>query len=307
MKMTEAFVPSILLSEVYFPYLGTRGLLADAVAQAADEGFYRSVEITDIPDPSERRRIGQIVRANDIALTHWLTPLLASSRLDLSALDQSLRRHSVALLTQQMDPAAECGARAIAVASGPDPGPNLRGEATKAFFDSLRELAEAAQAYESMRIVFEPLDRGADKNGLIGPTDEAVALVRRVREEVSNVGLCWDSGHVALNGEDLPASFSASQPFISNIHFSNAVIDRDHPDFGDRHLPMGPPGIVSTEEMAQVLHGVAESEVFANSPPSVAVEIRNPSPGGEPSATWQLSKQTLQQAWSKATVTGESD
>jgi len=121
MKMTEAFVPSILLGEVYFPYLGTQGTIGDAVATVADEGFYRSVETLDIRDPSERRRINQIVQSNDLILMQWLTLLAVSSGLDLSTLDESLRKHSVAVLIEQMKLAAECSARAIAVASGRAP------------------------------------------------------------------------------------------------------------------------------------------------------------------------------------------
>jgi len=300
-RITEALLPSILLSEVYFPCLGTPGVIGDAVAAVADEGFYRSVEIADIGDPSERRRISQIVQSNDLTLTQWLTLRAASSGLDLSALDKSLRKHSVTVLIEQMKLAAECSAQAVAVASGPDPGPDLRGEATKVLADSLCELAAAAQAYESMRIVLEPLDRGADKDGLIGPTAESVALMTSLRNEFSNIALCWDSGHVALNGEDLQASLSASQPFITNIHFSNAVLDRNHPAFGDRHLPIGPPGVLTVDTMAQVLRSLIDSEVLVANPPCVGVEIRT-TPEGDPSATWQLSKQTLQEAWNQATA-----
>jgi len=152
-----------------------------------------------------------------------------------------------------------------------------------------------------MRIVLEPLDRGADRDGLIGPTGESAALMSQLTNEFPNIALCWDTGHVTLNGEDLQASLRSLQPFITNIHFSNAVIDRNHPDFGDRHLPIGPPGVVTVDMMAQVLRSVIDSEVFTSNPPCIAVEIRTP-PGGEPSATWQLSKQTLQQAWNKATA-----
>ena len=109
-----------------------------------------------------------------------------------------------------------------------------------------------------------------------------------------------------LNSEDLQASLSASQPFITNIHFSNAVLDREHPDFGDQHLPIGPPGLVTLDEMAQVLRSIIDSEVFADNPPCVAVEICT-TPGVDPLATWQLSKQTLQEAWNKATATGDSE
>ncbi len=305
MKMTEAFVPSMILSEAYYPYLGTTGVIADAITQIIDEGFYGGVEIPCISDPPERSRIGHVIQENDIILMQWLTLWLATSELSLSSLDESLRRCTVQQIKEHMEFAAECGAQTIGVASGPDPGPDLRCQATNAFFDSLCELAAAGQTY-GLRLVFEPLDRGADKNGLIGPTDEAVALMKRVREEFCNVALCWDTGHILLNGEELQASLSALQPFITNIHFSNAVFDREHPDFGDRHLPIGPPGVLTVDKIAQVLRSIIDSEVLAGNPPCAAIEIRT-TPDADPLATWQLSKQTLQQAWNKVAATGDGE
>ncbi len=304
MKMTDTFVPSIILSEAYYPYLGTTGLIADAITQIVDEGFYGGVEIPRISDPPERSRISHVIQENDLILLQWLTLWLSTTEFSLSSLDESLRRRTVQQIKEQMEFAAECSVQTIGVASGTDPGPDLRGEATNAFFDSLCELAAAGQAY-GLRVVFEPMDRGQHKDGLIGPTDEAVALMRRVREEFCNVALCWDTGHILLNGEDLQASLNASQPFIANIHFSNAVLDRDHPDFGDRHLPIGPPGVLTVDKIAQVLRSIIDSEVLAGNPPCVAIEIRT-TPDADPLATWQLSKQTLQQAWNKATATGDS-
>ena len=52
MKMTETFIPSTLLGQVYFPYRRNESIMADAVARVADEGFYGSVEIIDIQEPS---------------------------------------------------------------------------------------------------------------------------------------------------------------------------------------------------------------------------------------------------------------
>ena len=46
--------------------------------------------------------------------------------------------------------------------------------------DSLCELAEAADAY-ALRVVFEPLDRGVDQRGLIGPGRRIVHAVPRPR------------------------------------------------------------------------------------------------------------------------------
>ncbi|MFQ5500638.1 MAG: TIM barrel protein, partial [Candidatus Zixiibacteriota bacterium] len=167
MEMTEMLTPSILLSETHFPLLGIRGILADAIARIADERFFGCIELTTIADGNERRRIGQIVRENGLILNLWMSLVLAEEGLNLSALDESLRKRSVRRVADHIPQSTECGATALAVLSGPDPGPLCRAEASQRLCLSLCELSDAASAEGSLKVLLEPLDRGAHRNGLI--------------------------------------------------------------------------------------------------------------------------------------------
>ncbi|OFX18196.1 MAG: hypothetical protein A2Z18_01200 [Armatimonadetes bacterium RBG_16_58_9] len=295
-EMRHVFTPGILLGETHYAFRTARGVIADAVARVADEGFYGGVEISDVSDVADRKRIENTVQAHGLRLTQWMTTLLITEKLNLSSLDEDLRCRSVARMKQQMNFTAECGAHSFALFSGPDPGPGLRAKATQQLYVSFCELSEALTSYHPMRLIFEPLDRDAYKNGLIGPMSEAADLVRRVRCCYPNVGLCWDSAHVALCGEDVLESILAYHEFVDQIHLANAVLDRSYPDFGDRHMPLGVPGFLTTEMMAKVIGRVVSAGFPRKSHPMLSVEIRTPD-GGDPWLTEAWGRRALEQAW----------
>ena len=147
-----------------------------------------------------------------------------------------------------------------------------------------------------IEIVFEPFDREAHKKGLIGPTDEAVEIIERVRCSHENISLCWDSSHVALNGEDLPASLKASQHVISRVHFANPVLDTARDDFGDYHIAFGPPGAVGVDTIVDLLRNMSDIDLLASRRPYIAVEVRTV--GSEnPLDMVNYSENVLRKAW----------
>jgi len=294
--MTEAFKPSILMSETHNPYMYDKGVIADAIARVADEGFYRSIEIADVPDAGDRKRIGDTIRKSDIALTQWMSMTLAREGLSLSSAEEAARRKSVARMKEMIGPALECGVEALAVLSGPDPGPGLRGQATEQLYASLMELCEALEEHAPMRLVLEPLDREAHKNGLLGPTPEFVALFRRIRRTFPSAGVSWDSAHVSLCGEDYLESFAAAREVMVGIHLANAILDRADERFGDHHMDVGPPGFLTVEGIAEIFRRGIENRVFSRARPPTAIEIRT-APGGDPWETAARGRLILEEAW----------
>ena len=295
-SMTDDFLPSIVLAETHFPYLREKGIIAAAVARLALEGFYRSLEIAAVGDGEERRRVGKIVREHDLSLTMWLSAVLVGEDLNLSSTEERERRRSVDRVKEFIPWAEECAATRLAVVSGPDPGPADRQTATERLVISLRELCQALQDRGTMTLILEPLDRGAHKNGLIGPTAEAVALMKRLREVHPNVGLSWDTAHVALCGEDVFESLASAHPYIHQIHLANAVLDRADPQFGDHHMPFGSKGFLTVEKISAIFRRARELGLFGERRPCVAVEVRTLE-GQDPWRTEQDGRQILNDAW----------
>jgi hypothetical protein len=140
-EMTDFFTPGILLSETHFGCRSVRGLIAAAVERVAAEGFFRGIEIADVTDAADQARIGRAVLGHRLRLTYWTSMILNEEKLSLCALQEDLRKKTVARLTRDMAAAAECAAVAFAVLSGPDPGPPLRAPATEQLHRSLCEPA----------------------------------------------------------------------------------------------------------------------------------------------------------------------
>ena len=202
-----------------------------------------------------------------------------------------------------MEQASECGARTFAVGSGPDPGPGLREAATEQFYISLCELCQAATQFRNMRVIIEPLDREAHKNCLIGPTAEFVTLISRVRKDYANIGICWDSAHVGLCGDDIWESFRASKDLIFQMHLSNAILDRNDPGFGDSHMATGKPGFLTVEKIAELFGLAAKSNLFSSESLSIAMEVRTKE-GECPWANINESLRLLSEAWDIFEVSG---
>ena len=172
--------------------------------------------------------------------------------------------------------------------------------ATERVYESLSELAEYAKKFSPMRIVIEPFDREAHKKGLIGPTDEAAALIRRLRQRYPESGMSWDSSHAALNGEDLIQSLDIGKQEIVHMHFANPVVDKTRPDYGDYHIALGPPGLLRMETVGEILRHAQKLGILGKQRIGVGVEYRT-QPGGDPWATEAVGRNILETAWKLAT------
>lgn len=270
--------PAILISEVFHPWLSEKGVVADAIGRVADDGFYSAVEVANIPDPNERMRVGEIVRSHALDLTCWMSFVLVQNGLNLSSIDTALRERSVRRIIDEIEPAVECGAKVMALLSGPDPGVALRAKATEQLICSIREIWDGiVQSGAELTLALEPLDRGAHKNALIGPTAEFIDLARRVREFCPSFGVSWDSAHVTLCEDDLLTSLRQSCPIVTQIHLANAVTDRGSELYGDFHMPLGAPGFLDVSVIADIFRIIAQEQAFAGYRPLVSVEIRTSS------------------------------
>jgi sugar phosphate isomerase/epimerase len=292
----DVLIPSILLAETHFALRGVKDVIADAVERVAAEGFYGSVEIAHLGDPAERRCIGNVVRQSGMRLTQWMSLLLNTEGLNLSSADETLRARTVDRLKEHVDYAAECGAATLGVLSGPDPGPSLRPQATEQLYVSLCQLAETLEQCGSMNLALEPLDRGAHKNGLLGPTAEVVGFMDRLRQEHPCVRVSWDTAHAALCGEDIVESLRQVSPYVLQVHLANAILDRTDPGFGDHHMPFGSKGFLDAPAIADLFIAAEEAGLFSPPRLTVAVEVRG-SRGKDPWETERHGREVLIQAW----------
>ncbi len=274
MSENKLFIPSLLVTQVYYPHCEQKGMTAEIIKKVAADHFYEAIEIDCHYDAGERKRINQVVTEHSLEVTQWLTSLIDRKRLDLSSIDRKLRKESVQEIIDKLDSAAECGVTTIAFISGPSPGELLRKEALECFYESLCEICAAADSYK-MGVLIEPLDYDAHKRKVLGLTDEAVFLINRVRKQYKNIDFAFDTAHAMLNCENLSEAITKALPLMGQIHFSNAVLDSTHQLFGDHHMAIGEPGFLNQEYMNQLLLEIAnQKELLQGGKLRVAIEAK---------------------------------
>jgi sugar phosphate isomerase/epimerase len=171
-------------------------------------------------------------------------------------------------------------------------------QAKRRLADSLCELADSA-AECSLRVVFEPLDRGIRERGLVGRTADAFALIEPLRTAHPNLCLGWDTSHAALSGDELEAGLRLAYPLLAQLHLANVVIDPEHNEYGDHHGRMGPPGLLTTARIAELLRLLASLRQAHAPAPYLSFEVRTPA-DGDPWETEQHTREVRNEAWQLA-------
>ncbi len=293
--MRQAFRSGLHLGEIFFPVRLDGGAMVEAVARACAEGEYEGVEIADLADRSVRLRIGELARAHRLRIAVWQVERQLATEWGMTSIDAGRRRAALTELKKGFEHAVEIGGTDLLYIGDLDPGPELRESTRKHLADALADLAEAAAPY-GLRIVFEPVDRGVHERGLIGRTEEAVAMIDALRGAHRNLWMAWDTSHAALSGDDLDSALRLAYPMLVQMHLANVVVDLDHEDYGDHHRFPGPPGLLTTERIASIFHQLAELRDEDRDPPFVSFEVRA-APGDDPWAIERRVREIRDAAW----------
>jgi len=286
------FLPSIVLGEAYPASFRAAGAMEDCMEKLAAGGFFKRMELPFLEDKSFPGRIRSICGRNGLSLTLWTSEILAGENLNLSSCSEDLRQHSVSRICRLLECAAEYGADCVGCLSGPDPGEEQRPLAKQQLVRSLVELGQYAARFGELNVAMEPLDREAHKKGLIGPTIEAIEVIKKARENTDRVFLAWDSGHVVLNNEDPVESFRLCSSLAYQMHLSNPVTDRLSPLFGDHHYPVGELGVGTEAQFRGILKAASLCPLRKESI-SVAVEVKTQN-GATPGQTIDHCRKVLE-------------
>lgn len=230
-------------------------------------------------------------------------PLMISDTLNPHHSDETIRQQTLHALYVHLDRARRLKAKKAGVASGIDPGPLERAEATARFVDYLVEACRYAAP--DMEIIIEPFDRSIGKNLLIGPSAEAREVVEAVkRRGHENIGILLDMGHIPIVGESFEHAVQVLAPYIRHIHLGSCVIrDQTDPLYGDMHPPWGYPGGENdVEETVSFLKCLfAERILGEGHRPSITLEMR-PYPALSEAESVHIFIDKLNQAWDQLEV-----
>lgn len=201
--------------------------------------------------------------------------------------DAASRADGVRIVGEVVRAAADAGAEAVMVTSGPLDTRISVSDQASGFVDALAVLASLARdVAPGMRIRIEPTDTDVQHRQFVGATALTMELVRAVgrRGEVVDVNL--DLSHLLQLGERPEASLEVARSVCDHVHLANCVLDPAHLLHGDRHPPFGTPGsLVDLDRLAAALAALRRfGYLDAGASTLVGLEVIPPA-GDEPWAT----------------------
>ncbi len=103
---------------------------------------------------------------------------------------------------------------------------------------------------KKVRVALETFDRDFDKRLLIGPLDEAIEVVTKVKARCDNIGLMWDLSHAPLLGET-PKDLKRAASLLEHIHIGCAK--KSNGTYLDSHPVFYTKGAVNSESDVEML------------------------------------------------------
>lgn len=281
------------------------GPILETLQEIVNDPFFTAVEVTWMKDPQVRKEAAKLLEQSGLKVAFGAQPALLTQKLSLCNLDEAGRRAAIDQIKVCIDQAYELGACGLGVLSGPVPADRSRdGEATDRLIDSLLELCAHSAKAGSMPISLEAFDQVPfGKNALIGPTPDAVAVSKAVRQQFPSFGLMLDLSHIPMLGETSRDCLTLAREHIIHAHIGNCVIrDASHPAYGDEHPRFGiGAGENGVDELVVFLQELLRiGYISADKPRIVSFEVKPIAAHGETTATVVAnSKRVLQKAWAR--------
>jgi len=240
--------------------------LSSLCISVLDEGYFNVAEIWDIEDVTFWKQLNRFIPSMSIDVS--LSPLMMEKGLSIIDADESIMLYSLNHIFQRIDFLTSIGIFSISLSSPKNVTKTFRIQAIEQLTNSLIEICNYA-GVRGAQISFEPFDRDFHKYRLIGTTDEFVKLEKDVRYKCSNFSLTWDSAHVYLQENVLLESMKKSADYIKRVHFANVYTDKNHPYYGDRHMPFNNIGDIKIQDLKLLYQIIREKSNIK----SVAFEV----------------------------------
>ena len=223
-------------------------------------------------------------------------PRLLGPKLNPNDIDEDGRKKAEATLLDAIDEAEYLGAKGIAFLAGKWT-PETREQAYQQLLKTTRNLCDYA-AGKGMNVELEVFDYDMDKAALIGPAPLAARFAADIRTTHSNFGLLVDLSHFPTTYETSRFVVRTLRPYITHLHFGNAVVKPGCDGYGDLHPRFGYPNSANDiPELLDYLRVLKEEGFFDEENPyvlSMEVTLR---PGEDEDIVLANTKRVLNRAW----------
>lgn len=241
-----------IVSFMAYPSMMEGKEVYSSVKKIVEDGFFDLIELPALSN-EDLSLIAPLLKGKEVSI--GLPPFILKEKININSFDQNERKKSIEMIKKEIDKASKYGICTIALCSGPDTEDKKRNEAKKLLIDSLNEICNYAAKY-GINIVLETFDRIHDKKLLIGPKDEAIEIVKKIREKNKNIGLLWDLSHAPLLNEN-PEVVKDLKEYLFHIHIGCAK--EESGKLYDWHPVFHTKGAINTEEdIAKLLKVLSE-------------------------------------------------
>lgn len=233
--------------------------ILSSIKKVVEDPYFGAIEVTGIKDLTIRKKAAEILINSKKTVIFSAQPVQLSHKedmvaeTDISSVDNKEREFALARIFRLIDEAYEYGAEGFAFVSGKDvKDKSQRPMAYNALIASINEMCEYSEAKakelgrKSLNMILEQFDRIPEagfKNQLVGPSIEAIELVRQLRYVYhrSNFGLMYDLSHMLIIKDEsgkaeTPDVLKSLAPYLMHVHVGNCVVDKEDKKYGDSHV-----------------------------------------------------------------------
>ncbi len=293
--------PGIIHFMSYPETIKGEGPILETLEKIVLDDFFHAVEVGWMKDGLIRKKAAELLKAGHMNVYYGAQPRLLTTGLDLNSFIEDERRKAVATIKEGVDEALELNAKAIAFLSGKNVKEEHCEKAIGLLVDSIKEIcAYARERSEELNVVLEVFDFDIDKCSLVGPVEIAKIVAERVTAEYDNFGLMVDLSHLPLLRESPEESIIPIKDYLCHIHIGNAVLDKEHPAYGDSHPRFGlEAGENDVEELVEFLKVLLKIGYLDGvEAKTVSFEVK-PLSGESPEIVIANAKRVLRKAWAR--------
>ncbi|MCD8222676.1 MAG: sugar phosphate isomerase/epimerase [Clostridiales bacterium] len=270
--------------------------VVDQVRRIAVDDYFDAIELTTCTDEAEREEVKKILEQSHLKVCFGAQPMLLGAGLNPNDIHEDGRKKAEKTLIAAIDEAEYLGAQGIAFLAGKWE-PETKDEAYAQLLKTTRCLCDYAKT-KNMNVELEVFDFDMDKAALIGPAPYAARFAADMRMTHNNFGLLVDLSHFPTTYETSRFVIQTLRPYITHLHFGNAVVRKDCPMYGDKHPRLGYPNSANDIEQLIDYLNVLKQEGFFNAkdPMVLSMEVTL-APGEDDELILANTKRCLNRAW----------
>lgn len=268
----------------------------DSLQRIVKDDFFDAIELTHYPDDRARACARQLLQQAHMKICYGAQPCLLESGLNPNALQEQERCKAERALFDAVDEAEELGASTLVFMAG-----KWREEAWERAFEQLLRTTCNLCRYageKGMMVELEIFDFDVDKAVLIGPAPLAEKFAGEVRKQYGNFGLLVDLSHIPLTHEKPAGVIHTLRPYITHLHFGNAVATPGCAGYGDKHPRFGyPNGANDVAQLEEFFRALRQEGLFRAADPLVLSMEVTPQAKENPETILANTKRVVRRAW----------